>query len=215
MEIAREQAHERFLEFDPATLYEAAGQRGMVDPSIRPVWLGAKLCGSALTVECPPGDNLMLHQAVAIAKPGVVIVAKLGGYLLTGAWGEILTVAAKAKGIAGLAVDGAVRDTEAIAEHNFPVFSKGLAIGSCTKERLGTLNLPILFGGVNVRPGDIVVGNADGVVIIEQDRADEIYEASIRRRQREIQLIADLRSGKTTLDLLGLPGLRETENRGK
>jgi 4-hydroxy-4-methyl-2-oxoglutarate aldolase len=90
-----------------------------------------------------------------------------------------------------------------------------LAIGSCTKERLGTLNLPILFGGVNVRPGDIVVGNADGVVIIEQERADEIYEASIRRRQREIQLIADLRSGKTTLDLLGLPGLRETENRGK
>jgi 4-hydroxy-4-methyl-2-oxoglutarate aldolase len=151
----------------------------------------------------------MLHQAVAIATPGVVIVAKLGGYLLTGAWGEILTVAAKAKGVTGLIVDGAVRDTEAIAEQDFPVFSRGLAIGSCTKERLGNLNIPMLFGGVNVRPGDIVIGNADGVVILEQERADEIYEASVKRRQRETQLIADLRSGKTTLDLLGLPGLRE------
>jgi len=105
-----------------------------------------------------------------------------------------------------------VRDTEAIAEQDFPVFSRGLAIGSCTKERLGNLNIPMLFGGVHVRPGDIVIGNADGVVILEQERADEIYEASVKRRQRETQLIADLRSGRTTLDLLGLPGLRdETE----
>jgi 4-hydroxy-4-methyl-2-oxoglutarate aldolase len=212
MKFARENGIERFLGFDPATLYEAAGRRGMVDPSIRPAWAGAKVCGPALTVECPPGDNLMLHQAVAVATPGVVIVAKLGGYLLTGAWGEILTVAAKARGVAGLVVDGAVRDTEAIAEQDFPVFSRGLAIGSCTKERLGNLNVPMLFGGVNVRPGDIVIGNADGVVILEQERADEIYQASVKRRQRETQLIADLRSGKTTLDLLGLPGLRdETE----
>jgi 4-hydroxy-4-methyl-2-oxoglutarate aldolase len=209
MELARENAIERFLGFDPATLYEAAGRRGMVDPSIRPAWPGAKVCGPALTVECPPGDNLMLHQAVSIATPGVVIVAKLGGYLLTGAWGEILTVAAKAKGVTGLIVDGAVRDTEAIAEQDFPVFSRGLAIGSCTKERLGNLNIPMLFGGVHVKPGDIVIGNADGVVILEQERADEIYEASVKRRQRETQLIADLKSGRTTLDLLGLPGLRE------
>jgi 4-hydroxy-4-methyl-2-oxoglutarate aldolase len=216
MDIARQQGVERFLAFDPATLFEAAGQRGMVDPSIRPVWPHKKLCGPALTVECPPGDNLMLHQAVAMATPGVVIVAKLGGYMLTGAWGEILTVAAKARGVAGLVVDGAVRDTEAIAEYDFPVFSKGLAIGSCTKERLGTLNLPILFGGVNVRPGDIVVGNADGLVILEQERADEIYHASVKRRDRETQLIADLKSGRTTLDLLGLPGLRDqTGNNGK
>src|ERR1039458_8434874 len=125
------------LGFDPATLYEAAGLRGMVDPSIRPAWRGARICGVAATVECPPGDNLMLHHAVAAAKPGEVIVARTGGYLLTGAWGEILTVAAQVRGVTGLAIDGAVQDIEAIAEHGFPIFSRGLAIGAATKQRPG------------------------------------------------------------------------------
>jgi 4-hydroxy-4-methyl-2-oxoglutarate aldolase len=145
---------------------------------------------------------------VAMANPGVIIVGNLGGYLLTGAWGEILTVAAQARGIRGLAVDGAVRDIEAIAEHGFPVFSRGLAIGACTKERPGRLNIPIEFGGVTVRPGDIVVGNIDGIVIIDQDHADEIYEAASRRQEKEADLMAKLREGKTTLELLGLPGVQ-------
>src|SRR5688572_29681816 len=87
----RSDALERFADFDPATLYEAAGRRGMVDPTIRPAWHGARVCGPALTVECPPCDNLMLHLAVANAQRGAVIVATVGGYLLAGAWGEILT----------------------------------------------------------------------------------------------------------------------------
>jgi 4-hydroxy-4-methyl-2-oxoglutarate aldolase len=197
----------RFAEFDPATLFEAAGQRGMVDPSVRPAWRGAKICGPALTVECPPGDNLMLHHAVANAHPGVVIVATLGSYLLKGAWGEVLTVAALARGVVGLAVDGAVRDIEAISERNFPVFSRGLAIGSCTKERFGTLNQPIVFGGVTVRPGDIIVGDSDGLVVIPEEQADDVYEGSLKRKQREERIMAELAKGKTTLELLGLPPL--------
>jgi 4-hydroxy-4-methyl-2-oxoglutarate aldolase len=206
MEIKWESAVDRFLGFDPATLYEAAGRRGMVDPAIRPAWAGAQLCGVAATVECPPADNLMLHHAVASAVPGVVIVASLGGYLLTGAWGEILTVAAQARSVAGLAVDGAVRDIEAIAKREFPVFSRGLAIGACTKERPGRLDVPIQFGGVTVRPGDIVVGNVDGIVIIEQEHADRVYDAAVARRDREAELMEQLRMGRTTLELLGLPG---------
>jgi 4-hydroxy-4-methyl-2-oxoglutarate aldolase len=201
---------DRFLGFDPATLYEAAGHRGMVDPAIRPAWAGARLCGVVATAECPPGDNLMLHQAVAAAKPGVVIVASLGNYLLTGAWGEILTVAAQAAGVAGIAVDGAVRDIDAIAEHEFPVFSRGLAIGSCTKERIGKLDEPIQFGGVLVRSGDIIVGNSDGLVILDQDRVDEIYQAAVVRRKREADIMAKLSQGKTTIELLGLPALANT-----
>lgn len=207
MKLDYEMDIDRFLGFDPATLYEAAGHRGMVDPAIRPAWAGAQICGVAATVECPPGDNLMLHHAVAAARPGVVIVARLGGYLLTGAWGEILTVAAQAKGVAGLAVDGAVRDIAAIAELGFPVFSRGLAIGACTKERTGTIGVPILFGGVLVRTGDIVFGDADGLVVIERERADEIYASAMARRNREAELIEQLRQGKTTLELLGLPCL--------
>lgn len=216
MNLKCESAVERFLGFDPATLYEAAGKRGMVDPTIRPAWAGARICGVAATVECPPGDNLMLHHAVAAAEPGVVIVATTGSYLLTGAWGEILTVAAQAKDVVGLAIDGAVRDIEAIAERGFPVFSRGLAIGACTKERLGALNVPIQFGGVIVRPGDIVFGNSDGLVILEQERVEEIYDAAVRRQECEADIIEQLRNGKTTLELLRLPGLpKQREMAGK
>jgi 4-hydroxy-4-methyl-2-oxoglutarate aldolase len=195
---------ERFADFDPATLYEASGRTGMVDPAIRPAWRGARVCGPAVTVECPPGDNLMLHVAVAHARPGVVIVAAVGGYLQAGAWGEILTEAARARGIAGLVIDGAVRDIDAIEASGFPVFSRGLAIGSCTKERRGKLDVPIQFGGAPVRPGDLVFGNADGLVIVEHDRIDAVYQAAAGRRRKELEIITKLREGCTTMELLGL-----------
>ena len=201
---------ERFADFDPATLYEAAGRRGMVDPSIRPAWHGAKVCGPALTVECPPSDNLMLHVAVAHAEPGVIIVATVGGYLMAGAWGEVLTEAARARRIAGLVIDGAVRDIDAIEAVRFPVFSRGLAIGSCTKERAGTLHASVQLGGVTVRPGDLVFGNADGVVIVEQNRIDEVYEMALSRRKKELEIISKLREGRTTMELLGLTDPRQT-----
>jgi 4-hydroxy-4-methyl-2-oxoglutarate aldolase len=199
---------ERLSDFDPATLYEAAGKKGMVDPAIRPAWHGAKVCGPVATVECPPCDNLMLHIAVANAQPGTVIVATVGGYLLAGAWGEVLTAAAQARGVAGLVIDGAVRDIDAIEALRFPVFSRGLAIGACTKERPGQLDVPIQLGGALVRPGDIVLGDADGLVIVDQDRVDEVYEAACERRAKEIEIIRQLREGRTTVELLGLKDLR-------
>jgi 4-hydroxy-4-methyl-2-oxoglutarate aldolase len=205
---------ELLREFDAATLYEAAGQTGMVDPAIRPAWPGAALCGPAATVRCPPGDNLALHQAVAAAQPGVVLVASVGGYRMAGAWGEVLTVAAQARGIAGLVIDGAVRDIDAIAERRFPVFSRSLAIGACTKERRGALNIPLLFGGLMVRPGDVVAGNSDGLVVIEQDKAEEVSRAAVERRRREQTLFEELSKGRTTLELLGLPDVSdEVRNR--
>jgi 4-hydroxy-4-methyl-2-oxoglutarate aldolase len=203
-EARRIKVGDRFADFDPATLYEAAGRTGMVDPSIRPAWLGARVCGRAITVECPPCDNLMLHIAVANAAPGTIIVATVGGHLQAGAWGEILTEAAIARGVAGLVIDGAVRDIEAIEALEFPVFSRGLAIGSCSKERRGTIDAPIQLGGAAVRSGDLIVGNADGVVVIEQDRIETVYAAAVSRRQREEEIIARLRQGRTTLELLGL-----------
>jgi 4-hydroxy-4-methyl-2-oxoglutarate aldolase len=203
--------NERFGQFDPATLYEAAGQRGMVDPAIRPAWHGAKVCGRAATVQCPPSDNLMLHIAVAKAPPGSIIVANVGGYLSAGAWGEILTEAARTRGIAGLVIDGAVRDIDAIEALRFPVFSRGLAIGSCTKERAGQLDGPIQLGGATVCSGDLIFGNADGVVVVEQDRIEEVYEAAVRRRDRESEIIMKLREGRTTLELLGLTDPRNAK----
>jgi 4-hydroxy-4-methyl-2-oxoglutarate aldolase len=202
---------ERFVQFDPATLYEAAGQKGMIDPAIRPAWPGARVCGLAATVECPPGDNLMLHVAVANAAPGVVIVATAGGYLLAGAWGEILTAAAVARGVAGLAIDGAARDIDAIRQAAFPVFSRGLAIGACTKERASHVDVPIQFGGTIVRPGDLIVGDADGLVVIERERLEEVYATALSRRTRELEIIARLRQGVTTMELLGLSDPRDRD----
>jgi 4-hydroxy-4-methyl-2-oxoglutarate aldolase len=197
-------AADRFADFDPATLYEAAGRKGMVDPGIRPAWHGAKVCGPALTVDCPPGDNLMLHVAVSRAQPGAVIVTTVGSYLLAGAWGEILTEAARARGVAGLVIDGAVRDIDAIEALRFPVFSRGLAIGACSKERPGTVDAPIQFGGLTVGSGDLVFGNADGIVIVARDRIEEVYQAALSRRTRESEIISKLRQGRTTMELLGL-----------
>jgi 4-hydroxy-4-methyl-2-oxoglutarate aldolase len=149
----------------------------------------------------------MLHQAVAIARPGDILVATVEEHLLAGAWGEILTVAAQARAIAGLVIDGAVRDIEPIARLGFPIFSRGICLGSCTKIKSGTLNRPIELGGVRVRPGDIVAGDADGVVVIACEEAPKVYEQALRRRQDERVMIEELRQGKTTLELLGLERL--------
>jgi 4-hydroxy-4-methyl-2-oxoglutarate aldolase len=192
-------------EFDAATLYEAAGQRGMVDPSIKPVWPGAKVCGPAVTVSCPARDNLMLHHAVAIAEPGSVLVASAERYQYAGAWGEFLSVAAQARGIAGLVIDGAVRDMEAITERRFPVFSRGLAIGACKKEQIGTLQEPIDLGGVIVRSGDIVVGTGDGVVVLDVATIEQVLRSAIARRERESEIFRQLQAGKTTIEILNLP----------
>jgi len=207
--VKREESLERFLQFDPATLYESAGQTGMVDPAIRPAWPGARVCGRTLTVACPPADNLMLHLAVASAPPGVVVVASVGSYLLAGAWGEILTAAAQARGVAGLAIDGAVRDIDAIRQAGFPVFSRGLAIGACTKERRGRIGVPIQFGGIQVNPGDMILGDTDGLVVVDRTRLDEVYETALKRRHRELDIISQLRQGRTTVELLGLAGTEE------
>lgn len=198
------EAIQQLAEFDAATLYEAAGQRGMVDPAIKPMWLGAKVCGPALTVSCPPRDNLMLHHAVVVAEPGSVLVATAEGYEYAGAWGEVLSVAAQAKGITGLVIDGGVRDIEAITERRFPVFSRGLAIGACKKEQIGTLHEPIDVGGVTVYSGDIVVGTADGVVILEIQSIEQVLQDAIARREREAEIFRQLQAGKTTIEILNL-----------
>jgi 4-hydroxy-4-methyl-2-oxoglutarate aldolase len=195
----------QLAEFDAATLYEAAGQRGMVDPAIKPVWQGAKVSGPAVTVSCPERDNLMLHHAVAVADPGSVLVASAEGYQYAGAWGEVLSVAAQARGIAGLVIDGAVRDIEAITERRFPVFSRGLAIGACKKEQIGTLQEPIDLGGVMVRSGDIVVGTGDGVVVLDAATIQQVLSSAIARREREAEIFRQLQSGKTTIEILNLP----------
>jgi 4-hydroxy-4-methyl-2-oxoglutarate aldolase len=189
---------------ESALLHEAMGRRGALDSDFRPLFPGARLLGRALTVRGRPGDNLMLHLAISVARPGDVIVATLDRHTEAGAWGEITTLAARMRGVAGLLTDGAVRDSEPIARAGFPVFSRGVCIKGTTKRLRGEINQPVVIGGILVNPGDFVVGDADGVVIVPAAEAEAVDAKARQIRAREAEIMRQLEAGALTLDLLGL-----------
>jgi 4-hydroxy-4-methyl-2-oxoglutarate aldolase len=195
---------------EAALLHEAMGKRGAMSHEIKPAFPGAKLLGRALTIKSSPGDNLMLHLAISVAQPGDILVAGVDGFLEAGIWGDLATVAAQMRGIKGLLTDGAVRDVEGISRLNFPVFSRGLSIKGTTKKQKGELNRPISIGGVWVQPGDYIVGDVDGVVVVPAAEVDAAVAKAYEIRQREEAIIAKLKEGGLTLDLLGMrPVLKE------
>lgn len=195
---------------EAALLHEALGKRGAMQHDVRPAFAGAKLFGRALTIRSAPGDNLMLHLALSIAQPGDVLVVTVDGFLEAGIWGEIATVAAQVRGVRGLVTDGAVRDTEMIAKMGFPIFSRGLSIKGTTKRQKGELNKPIVVGGAVVNPGDIIVGDADGVVVVPAGEVDAAIAKAHEIQQKEAGVMARLKQGDLTLDLLNMrPALKE------
>jgi 4-hydroxy-4-methyl-2-oxoglutarate aldolase len=185
------------------TVYEAAGQQGGLDHGIRPIAPGMQLCGSALTVRCQPADNLTLHAAIALARPGDVIVADVGGCLEAGHWGEITTVAAQARGVAGLVIDGGVRDVGPVSRRGFAVFAPAISMKATVKATPGWINHPIVCGGVTVYPGDVVLADDDGVVIVPRERAEQVLAAARQREEREAEVMRRLEAGELTLDVLG------------
>lgn len=187
-----------------STVYEAQGRRGAFPSAIRPVWRGAFVAGPAFTVRVRPGDNLALHHAVALAAPGDVIVADCGGYEDAGVWGEVLTLAAIHRGIAGLVVDGSVRDIDRIEALEFPVFSRGVSMGGTSKEDAGSLGQTVSFGSTDVTTGDIVVADSDGVMAITQFEFDTVYHAAINRDDTEKAMMVALAKGTLTIELMGL-----------
>lgn len=166
------------------------------------------MAGPAVTARCGPGDNLAVHVAVARADvPGAVLVVDAADPPEIGYWGEVLTTAAEAHGIAGLVIDGGVRDVAALEAHAFPVFAALVALPGATKVKGGTVGQPITVGGVDVEPGDWVVGDADGVVAIPAPEVETVLAAARARCSAEQELFAELRAGRTTVELLGLdPG---------
>ena len=185
-----------------ATLGESGARR--MRNHIGPVWPGARVAGPAVPVRCTPGDNLGIHVGVTKAPPGSVLVVDVGHEPELGYWGEVLTTAAEAAGIAGLVIDGCVRDVDALAAHGFPVFSAGIALTGATKDKAGSVGLPIRVGEVAVEAGDWVVGDADGVVIVPGDTLADVLAAAAARTDKEAALFAQLRAGRTTIELLDL-----------
>jgi 4-hydroxy-4-methyl-2-oxoglutarate aldolase len=188
-----------------ATLHEAGGKLGALPSAIKPVAPGMRLAGPALTVHSPPGDNLWLHRALDIARPGDVLVVFCSGAHEHGYWGEIMGTQALTRELGGLVIDGCVRDGHLLAELGFPVFARGLAIRGTGKDfgAIGWINHPVRMGEVTVQAGDLIVGEGDGVVAVPHNRVPEVLALSQRRESDESAILARIRAGASTLDIYG------------
>jgi 4-hydroxy-4-methyl-2-oxoglutarate aldolase len=187
-----------------ATIYEAQGAQGALDSGIKPIAPGMRLAGPALTVDTRPADNLMLHYAMLKARPGDVLVVDAKGFLEAGVWGDVFTEQAQRIGLAGLVIHGAVRDAAAMTEAGFPVFSRGLSIKGTGKHQPGRLNVTVTIGDVGIDPGDIIVGDQDGVVVVRRHEVDAVLLKSRQREEKEARFRQQIRDGATTVELLGL-----------
>ena len=190
------------LALGAATLGES-GACAMRD-RIRAAWSGARVAAPAYPVRCSTGDNLAVHVAVTRAPAGSVLVVDVGELRELGYWGEVLTTAAETRGLAGLVIDGGVRDVAALRAHAFPVFSTTIALRGATKSRPGTIGAPVRVGDATVEAGDWVVGDEDGVVVIPGPALDDVLAAARARAEKEDGFFTALRSGATTVELLGL-----------
>ncbi|KQU91695.1 diguanylate cyclase [Variovorax sp. Root318D1] len=183
--------------FQPAILADVAGRRGALHGRIQALRHRMKLAGSALTVEVRPGDNLMIHAAIALAKPGDVLVIDGKGDQSAALMGTIMMNACRQVGIAGVVIDGAVRDSAEIDEMDFPVFSVGTNPNGPTKLASGRIGHPVSAGGVTVRSGDLVIGDADGVVIVERERVEALLQAAVQKVADEAARIEAIKKGNT------------------
>ena len=190
-------------QFSAATIHEALGKYGNLPSAIKPISSTMKICGPAYTVKTMPRDNILLHRAYAYAKPGDVIIANCSGFYEAGYWGDLMSLGAKTKGINGLVIDGCVRDADDIEAMGFPVFSRGLCILGTSNHGDGFLNEPIVIGDVLINPGDIIIGDRDGVVVVPQNRIAEAIEKSAAREAKEENVRRQLRQGKTSLQIYG------------
>ncbi len=191
---------------DAATLHEAAGKIGALSSAIKPVVPNFRICGTAVPVQAPGGDNLWLHRAIYAAQAGDVLVVHVSGLYEYGYWGEVMSTAAKARGLNGMGIDGCVRDVAQLAQIGFPIFARGLCIRGTGKDfsATGSINAPTTFGDVTVHAGDLIVGDADGVVCVPRAQIAATIDAAQRRTTREAADCVQLANNAiTTLALYG------------
>jgi len=204
MERADAELIRRLGEYGSATVHEAIGRRGAMYSKINPLGPGMKCCGSAVTVKMQAGDNLTLMKALDIAKAGDVLVVDNGNLEDEGPWGEIMSIAAQLKGIAGLVIDGCVRDSREIKEMGFPVFCVGTSIIGTVKESVGWINHTITCGKMIVHPGDIILADEDGVEVIPREEISFAIESSQARTEKEAKQVERLKQGESLLHIANL-----------
>ena len=184
-----------------------APRQGVMDSGIKPIDPKSHMLGRAVTVKCQPGDNLAIHQGIYAAHPGDVLVCDLRGYDQAGHFGDIMALACKVRGLAGVVLDGSCRDSEDIREMGFPVFCRGFNPSGTVKASLAQIGVPVICGGVEVHDGDIVLGDCDGVVVIPQAQEDTVFDKAIAKFEKEKHIVEELLAGKTTLEIYGFDKL--------
>jgi 4-hydroxy-4-methyl-2-oxoglutarate aldolase len=187
-----------------ATVHEAQGRAGLLRPYMRPIYPAARVAGSAATVLCGAGDNLMIHAAIAVVQPGDVLVVATISESTDGLFGELLAESCRARGVAGLVIDAGVRDIVDITALGFPVWSKAVSAQGTSKTIPGSVNVPIVCAGASISPGDVIVGDADGVVVVPRESAAAVVAAADQRLAKEQRTRARLRDGELGLDIYGL-----------